>query len=276
MIDRFTPAPSQASQLTPEQLEAFSQITLARLQDIEASEDIPDFSSMSESEIEAWLQQYRATAETEMRRELEQLLDGDSTIADIENVILETVATGVIVVFLASVGGTLGLQTQQSPVVLVRQLSANIRSAARATARNAQRIIAGELTPNQILAIAGRRALAFQADWHQFQMFDAIANRGHNEAYRVLGVANHCPDCVAYEQPQWTAINNVVPVATSCVCQAQCHCRVFTRFNPQRALEELSSGSLIDRVQGYQQALAGFENDFFLDTGGYNYRHVLL
>lgn len=46
---------------------------------------------------------------------------------------------------------------------------------------------------------------------------------GNTEERRVLGVADHCPDCVDYAGRGWQPIGTLPPIGDS-VCRTNCHC----------------------------------------------------
>lgn len=46
---------------------------------------------------------------------------------------------------------------------------------------------------------------------------------GYDEERRVLGIADHCPDCVDYAAMGWRPIGSLPPIGDS-VCRTNCHC----------------------------------------------------
>jgi hypothetical protein len=56
---------------------------------------------------------------------------------------------------------------------------------------------------------------------------------GMEEERRVLGEADHCPDCLDYAEEDWQPIGTLPPIGDS-VCQTNCHCT----FEYRRAGEE--------------------------------------
>lgn len=70
-----------------------------------------------------------------------------------------------------------------------------------------------------------RMRLYSQAEWGTFE---AVLKRqaqmeGKTEERRVLGQADHCPDCVDYAKRGWQPIGTLPPIGDS-VCVTNCHC----------------------------------------------------
>ncbi len=47
---------------------------------------------------------------------------------------------------------------------------------------------------------------------------------GNKFAYRILGAAEHCNDCINYASLGVVPIEQFIPVKTNCVCQERCKC----------------------------------------------------
>lgn len=70
-----------------------------------------------------------------------------------------------------------------------------------------------------------RMRLYAQAEWGTFE---AVLKRraqmdGATEERRVLGIADHCPDCLEYAKRGWQPIGTLPPIGDS-VCVTNCHC----------------------------------------------------
>jgi hypothetical protein len=244
VIDPFIPTAAQQDQLSDEDYAALAIITLALLQRVEQSIIFP-----TEAEIDNFTAEYRASMERTMLPPTEALLAGDVPVAEWERDIADAVVAAVLLGLLLAVGGVDGLRSQFSPRGILQFSKASLVGDLRAVRHNARRIAGGELTPGQILAGLKRRSQSFRGSYERTKHSVLIASGVANEGRRFLTSPHPCPNCPDYEQRDWVSLTEIIPVATLCVCQSHCKCRVETRFNPQRALEELSGGSFSDRIQ---------------------------
>jgi len=267
MIDRFTPSASQSATLSDADYDQLSEITLRRLQEIESANNIPDIEGMSQAEIELWLEEQRQDAEAQLSTAIADFIDGESTAAETEAKISEVITVGILLVLLFTMGGLAALRANQNPRALILQAKSTIDRANRSIRGNFAAIISGQMTPGQILAIARRRTLTFKSQFEQATILNNIISKGHNEGIRNINSIHPCPSCPGYERLDWVPINEIVPVATLCECMDRCKCSVVTRFNPQRALEELTGGSLVNRVESYKASMDQVERDYLIRNG---------
>lgn len=68
-------------------------------------------------------------------------------------------------------------------------------------------------------------------------------SKGFQEGRRVLGVAEHCPDCTEYASRGWVPIASVPPIGDS-QCLVNCHCTIGVR--------SLAPDSSVEGVGGLQ------------------------
>lgn len=267
MIERFTPSPSQSATLSEADYAELSGITIARLQAIEAGNTIPDIEGMSEAKIEAWLEEQRQTAEQELAAAIADFIDGKTTAAETEAKISEAITTGILLALLFTIGGLAALRASQNPRALILQAKDTIDRANRSIQGNFAAILSGQMTPGQIVAISRRRTLTFRSQFEQSTILNNIISKGHNEGIRRINSVHPCPSCPGYERLDWVPISDIVPVATLCECMDRCKCSVVTRFNPERALAELTGGSLINRVESYKASIQQTERDYLIRNG---------
>lgn len=75
-------------------------------------------------------------------------------------------------------------------------------------------------------SMLARAALYAAAGWSLVQAFKAIKARlfGYTEERRVLGIADHCPDCLRYAAMGWQPIGTLPVIGAGSVCRTHCHC----------------------------------------------------
>lgn len=265
MIEKFQPSIEQLTRLSEEAYEEFLAITLDRLERVEAEssiavEDIP------EEERPIVLADIQQNTSEALQPATEQFLNGGPLI-NLEKSIGETVSASLLLAMLLAMGGF--RKASQSPSVREQVLGTRglIQGQLRATQRTGNRIAAGELTPNQIRNQARRRSLGVRSGFSSSAIIDRMTGAFHNEGKRFLTSSHPCPDCPQYERKEWTSLDDIVPVATYCVCQSNCKCRVITRFNPRRALGDLLGGNLVNQVSRRREAMAQKEQEYLARHG---------
>ena len=252
-------SPTQLTRASESELLAYGDITIARLRQIESDNDIPD---LRESEIEEYLESQQQALERELQAISEQLIQRQINLDEYERLAAELVSAAMLVALLAAFGGTENLRRSPYGREYIRQVSRAIRGEVRAIIATGNKIESGDLTIAQFLATRSRRAMAFVSTFRTAQIFKNIAENNHNEGIRRLTSVEPCPDCPGYQQLSWVPIEDIVPVATYCVCKGNCKCEVITRFNPDRALAQLTGGTITQRVTRYGQALQDVEDAF--------------
>jgi hypothetical protein len=55
------------------------------------------------------------------------------------------------------------------------------------------------------------------------------ADKTYSQALRVLGVAEHCPECVSYAGLSWVKLSDLIMPGDRCSCRANCKCTVVYR-----------------------------------------------
>lgn len=50
---------------------------------------------------------------------------------------------------------------------------------------------------------------------------------GYTHAYRLLGQAEHCADCINYFNQGVVSLNKFTPIKTNCICQERCKCTAY-------------------------------------------------
>lgn len=243
--------PEDSERLSEDAYSQLSEITIARLAQVEAAGGSlpPDIATWSEAEVVRYLEYQRTILEVRIETATEALLRDRISVGQWEEDLGRIISTGLLLALLLLAGGL--TQLRQKPVArdLILQSRDQIRSSLRALRRTADRIAAGELSEAQIRDQKRRRSLSFATGFNRARHLDAISSQRHNEGKRFIGSPHPCPDCQIYERRDWTPITEIVPVATFCVCQGRCQCYLITRFNPAIAIQQLQGGSLADQVQ---------------------------
>jgi hypothetical protein len=93
----------------------------------------------------------------------------------------------------------------------------------------AEQIASGEQQLNgQVLVRANMYGDAGRGSFEAMRTRYEKLNNGMTEARRVLGAADHCPDCLAYAADGWMPIDDVPAIGDS-VCLTNCHCEIEYR-----------------------------------------------
>jgi hypothetical protein len=261
VIEKYQPSDDQLERLDDATYEAYLAITLAMLRDVERANDISDIEGMTPNEIEAWIEQQRALIEPQIDGAVDDLQNG-GTLADFERNVAEITTAAILIVLLFAVGGVDNLRNKPRARAFIRQVQSTIRGNSAAIRGTASRIATGGLTDKQLRAQARRRSLIAKQAYERQRILDEMTTQGHNEGRRFIGSNHPCPDCPRHQRLNWVPIEEIVPIATACVCGGRCLCRIETRFNPVRAVQQIGNGSLLDRVNRFEENLANTENEF--------------
>lgn len=265
MIEKFQPAISQLSRPSEEAYDKFLTITEERLD--QAETDSPVALDVPEENRQNTLIDIQEDTVTTIAPAIEDFLEGGQ-LARLENTIGETVSTALLLAMLLAIGGRQKLKSHPTPTELILDTRNLISGQLRAARAFADNVANGQLTPGRIRAQARRRALGVRSGFSSAAIIDRMASNFHNEGLRRLTSQHPCPDCPQYDtNGEFIPLNQVVPIATFCVCQSRCKCRIITRFNPRRALGDLLSGNLIGRVQQRREFMTSAEADYLRRHG---------
>lgn len=88
--------------------------------------------------------------------------------------------------------------------------------------------LSGEASDAQFLARLKMLANAARLAFHQEDAI-AQAKAGATECRRILGVAEHCQDCIDYAAIGWIGIDRLILPGDRCACRSNCKCRVEFR-----------------------------------------------
>lgn len=255
----FQPSTEQLTRLSEDAYRELSRITLRKLLESESKLELPDPELIEELNAVTLLEQQRLQRKIESI--VEELIEGD-TVESFEKKVAESITAALLLALLLAVGGTARLRRQAQARTIIEIAKQIITGQHRAIARNGDRIVSNGFTIGQLRDIPRRRALAFRSAYEVARHVYDMVGRGHNEGKRFLNSPHPCPSCPSYERPDWVPISDIVPPATFCLCQSNCKCTTISRFNPQRALQELQGGSLSDQVLRSRDFLIQTEQDF--------------
>ena len=265
MIEKFQPSTDQIARLSEEAYEDFLAITLNRLEQVEAESPI-SVEEVPEDEQQTVLLSIQQSTQAALEQPTEQFLSGGS-LQNLESTIAEAVSSSLLLAMLLAMGGF--QKARQDPGIRENVLTTRdlIQGQFRATQRTGDRIIDGQLTPNQIRRQSARRALGVRSGFSSASIVNRMTGMFHNEGIRLLTSAHPCTDCPMHERRSWTSLDDIVPVATYCVCGANCKCKITTRFNPARALSDLASGNLLGQVSRRREMMAEAERQYLARHG---------
>ncbi|MEM9947802.1 MAG: hypothetical protein AAF810_17330 [Cyanobacteria bacterium P01_D01_bin.36] len=264
MSELFQPSTAQLSRLAEEEYERIAEITLRRLIELEQASDLPDPDDTQALIDTMLLAQQRL--EREIEPIIEKTIEGDST-ETFERDIAEAVTDALLLALLLGIGGTARLRQQRQARTVVNLAKQLINGQHRAISRNADKLSKGGFTTGQLRDIPRRRGLAVRSGYEMTRHAYNMVVMGHNEGMRFLNSPHPCPSCPQYERTNWVAIEEIVPPATLCLCQANCKCTTISRFNPERAIQELMGGSLSQQLQRSEQFLRRTEENFLKENG---------
>ncbi len=90
----------------------------------------------------------------------------------------------------------------------------------------AQDLADGKLTPERAIWRSGLYASSVKQTFSRTEQLSR-EREGFTVGKRLLDAqAQHCPECIGYERPDWVAIADIMPVGTNCSCQNFCKCRI--------------------------------------------------
>lgn len=211
---------------------------------------------LSAADVHLIVTQEQNRLNAKLQRELNKLFDGKASIKDVQLKSAQLLKESQLRIITLGAGGEESLRGNPEVFRYFGQSGAHLKREYAVLRRNGQKIAGGELTEAQIRDRFRRQSIRLHEAFNRSQQLTKISQQGHNEARRILDpVSNHCPSCPAYQKLEWGPIGEVVPVGTACLCGGYCNCRVFTRFNPEAAIQELMGGSLTDQVQSAENTI---------------------
>lgn len=205
---------------------------------------------LSQSDIRVIVQEQHKKLRTKLERISKQFLSEKRAIADLEETVSKTIKNSIQQMAMLGAGGKQALLNSKDSPVYIRQTKELLDIIFSNIRRLGDQIEKGELTTNQIIDRIRRQGRLIFSAYNQAELLQRISDRGHNEGRRTLAIGvKHCPDCPAYSTGgKYVAIEELIPVGIACICGGYCYCTIETRFNPQKALNELRPGRLVDRV----------------------------
>jgi hypothetical protein len=253
----FIPTEAQQGRLSEDEYAALALITLGLLHRIEQENTLP-----SQDEVDTYIQRTQAEIRARIMPPTEALLAGDASLAEWEMAISEGVVNAVILGLLLASGGVDGLRNTQDPRAVLQFTKTALVADLRGVRFSADRIAAGDMSPAQILASLDRRSGSLFRNYSSAVLVLTLMSGQANEGIRRMGSQHPCPNCPDYERPNWTPLEEIIPPGNLCLCQLHCKCTLVTRYNPVRALQNLTGGSLTNRVQRAAQYQAEVEQQW--------------
>ena len=92
----------------------------------------------------------------------------------------------------------------------------------------AQDIAAGKVSPAQL---ANRLSMFGESGKLTYwgTKTDTAKSQGVTQARRVLGAAEHCPQCPEYAKKGWVALDELIFPSQACECRSRCRCSLEYR-----------------------------------------------
>lgn len=172
----------------------------------------------------------------------EQLLSGRLTLNDWQFEVAEKLRTLWVQQFALGRGGV--DQVTPNEWLTVGRLLKSQYAFLRGFARD---IASGRVTEAQLLP---RLRLYVQASSFAYWAGTDAAERARGKQFmqRLLGVAEHCPDCLRYASMGVQPIGSLPLPTVGCVCRANCRCSV--RYYTAEEAEKLMRPSLVGAIGG--------------------------
>lgn len=212
---------------------------------------------LSNADIQIIVTQEQNRLNAKLQRELNKLFDNKTSIKDVQLKSAELLKESQLRIITLGAGGDESLRGNPELFRYFGQSGAHLKREYAVLRANGKKIADGELTQAQIRDRFRRQSIRLNEAFFRAQMLTRISQQGHNEGRRILDSSVlHCPDCPGYQALEWVPVGDIVPKGTACVCGGYCHCTVFTRFSPERAIQELQGGTLIDQVRRSEQTIS--------------------
>ena len=156
-----------------------------------------------------------------------QLAAGQISVAHFQREMMEKLKTLHIVSAAAARGGLGQLSATE-----YGRIGARLRDNYRRLDRFAGAVADGRMSPRQIIAradmYAGNARQAFENEKRI-----SVTEAGYEQERRILGAAEHCPDCIRAAALGWQTIGTLPPIgATRCI--SNCRCRFIYRIKPEK------------------------------------------
>ena len=161
MAELFTPASNQLTRLEEEIYEQVSQVSLARIIEVEELFDLPDPDD-TESVNNAIAEQ-RLVLERELQSATEDLIEGES-VAAWEEKLAESVTSALLLALLLGFGRSEPIRQQPEARTVIGMTVDLIKGQMRAIMRNADNIVGG-ITLGKLRDIPRRRSLSFRSGY---------------------------------------------------------------------------------------------------------------
>lgn len=153
----------------------------------------------------------------------QQLIDGKVTLADWQGQMASNLKTLHVAM---GVGGNGGFQNTSSADFgfigsLIKKQYSFLRDFAKQIAEKTQSLNGSLLIRAAMYAQAARSTF-------EFVVARAAGNGGATQSRSVLGIADHCEQCVSEASKGWVEIGSLIPIGER-LCRANCHCRLDFR-----------------------------------------------
>ena len=261
----FIPAVDQLARLSEDAYEEFGQVTMRRLTQLDVL--VSQAEEPDDEELTALMAAERQSLESGLEPIIEAVIEG-APIETFEQQAAESVSSALLLAMLLSFAGLNRLRQQAEARAIIGITGDLIKGQLRAIRGNADSLASGGVTLGRARDIPRRRSLGVRSAFETARLTWNMTARRHNVGKRWVNSPHPCPDCPGYDtNGEYILIEQIVPVATFCVCQSSCKCRVATKFDPQFAIQQLQGGSLTEQVQRSRSFLRQTEQDYLKRHG---------
>lgn len=183
-----------------------------------------------QADVQTALDRVLAASSARLRAHTERLAAGELSVAQWQSVVAQEIKTA----HLAGAAVGRGGWAQVAPADTLWTAS-RLKEQYRYLSRFAEQIASGRQPLNGV-ALARAELYGHAARVTQREMVRRVARQaGHQWERNVLGLADHCPGCLAATRRGWVAIGTLPPVGAR-DCRVRCHCSITTVTDRPEAL----------------------------------------
>jgi len=180
--------------------------------------------AVSIAEIEQIIGRDRANTTERYRRQVQELIDGNITLADWQRFMASDLYHSHLRMTQAGAGTAAGLNAEH-----LRRLGDRLSAEFTALSGFAAAIAIGSVSAIAMIARASRYATNTGASYYDAEHALRVSQGGWQGRRSLDPGADHCPECPGYVTDGFVAAAEVVPKGDRCSCRGNCRCLVIWR-----------------------------------------------
>jgi hypothetical protein len=175
---------------------------------------------VSKNNIDKLYSKIYQTLETKNKQLIDKLVNKEITLNQWKAQFFSNLKLAEINVFLLTIGGAENLVNKDTKI-----LNNNVK----------KKFTYFSKFVNDIKKGVSEKELRYRSERYNKSVESAISSgnllnkkrTGFNFAYRRLGIAEHCKDCIYYNSLGVVGIDEFTPIKTNCICQERCKCSEY-------------------------------------------------